>query len=92
MNRPINIFVSIRCSISGGDILTPWADINRHPLSQSHQLHRNIDEAFSNSEFSQRVRIVYLLTGLLSDHLGVGLICRYHQPFLPTSVKAFHHL
>jgi len=32
--------------------------INRHPLSQSHQLHRNIDDTFSNSGFSKRVRIV----------------------------------
>ena len=46
----------------------PWSDINHHPLSQSHQLHRNVDDAFSNSDFSKRVRIRLLLTGMLSNH------------------------
>jgi len=93
MNRPINIFVSIRCFISTrGDILIPWPDINRYPLSQSHQLHRNVDDAFSNSGFSQRVRMRYLFTGLLNERLDVGFNCRYHQPLLPTSVNALHHL
>lgn len=59
-----------------GDILIPGPDINRYPLSLSHQLHRNLDDAFSNSGFSQRVRMRYLFTGLLSERLDVGLNCR----------------
>ncbi|KAF8505939.1 hypothetical protein F5888DRAFT_1604331 [Russula emetica] len=40
-----------------GFISLRGSHINRHPLSPSHLLHRNIDQAFSNSSFSKIVRM-----------------------------------
>lgn len=74
MNRLTNIFVSLCCSIFELRSNSPRPDINRHPLPPSHHLHRHIEQAFSNSNFSKRVRIEYLFTVLFF----LPMTCRSH--------------
>ena len=76
MIRLTNIFVRLCCSIFELISNSPRSDINRHPLSPSHHLHRNIEQAFSNSNFSKRVRIEYLLIYIYSNRRRVGLMHR----------------